>query len=284
MANKTNTAKVNKVNNATSNTSNTTSNNTNAAAVALNLSAVEIIETAAALIKEYETISAIKGNAAAMREKYGPKTWDEILKQCKTIRAAEITKAAENVVANVFSYDGILRAVFPAVAQDPAFAALCKFAKREYNGTDETTAKRVISDYYTDVDGDGKPLARASWINAAGTEIYVTFEFRKLTDTAAVSILKTALLKMKAAAVNKVSNASDNATATRKNQRDTGKIIATYTAARDAAGKVFKGERTDTSKDERTKANAAAIIGKGLPAGAVLLSDYNKENGNTASE
>lgn len=281
MANKTNTAKVNKVNNATSNTSNTTSA---AAAVVLNLSPVEIIETAAALIKDCGTISAIRGQAAAMREKYGPKTWDEILKQCKTIRAAEITRAAENVVSNVFTYDGILRAVFPAVAQDPDFAALCKFAKREYNGTDETTAKRVISDYYTDVDKDGKPLARASWINAAGSEIYVTFELRKLTDTAAVSILKTALLKMKAAAVNKVSSASDNATATRKNQRETGKIIATYTAAKDAAGKAFKGERTDTSKDERTKAAAAAVIGKGLPAGAVLLSDYNKENGNTASE
>lgn len=279
MANKTNTAKVNKVNNATSNTN----TNTNNAAVVLNLSTLEIIETAAALIKDNGTIAAIKGNAAAMREKYGPKTWDEILKQCQTIRQAEIKKAAENVIKNVFSYDGILQAVFPAVAKDPDFAALCRFAKREYNGTDETTAKRVIADYYTDVDKDGKPLARTNWINTAGTEIYVTFEYRKLSDTAAVSILKTALQKMKAAAVNKVSSGTDNATATRKNVRETGKIIAVYTAATDTAGKVFRGERTDTSKDERTKANAAAVIGKGLPAGCALLSIFNKENANTTA-
>ena len=273
MATKTAAVKVSKTNNGNTNTN---TNNTENAAVALNLSAVEIVETAAALIRENGTISAIRSQSATLREKYGPKTWDAILSQCKTIRHTEINNAAAALAENVFTFDGILSAVFAAVAKDGNFAALCKMAKREYNGTDAITARRVIADYYAAVDKDGKPLTKVNYINAAATEIFAVYESRNLTENNAVSILKASLKGMATAIRNKVSNGTDAAAATRNNVKQTGVIVAVYDAANEN-GRAVRGFRKDTSKDERTKADAAAIIGKGLPVGAVLLSDYNKE-------
>ena len=267
----------------TTTTNNATNNNNNAAAID-KLSPVAVVELSATWIKQYGTISAIRADYAALVEKYGKDNFSAVLTNCKTIRAAEIENAAAVLAKDVFSYDGILNAVFASVARSKGYADLCKYAKKVYDTTDNAAAaKNVIRDFFANVDENGAPLCKVMHISATGAEIYTVYDFKKVTDLNAVSILKQSLKGMKNAATNAATrkNGNDNAAATRANVRAVGKVIAVYAAATDANGRAQTGERRDTSKDERTKNAAAAILGNSLPVGCVPLSTWNAAaNGN----
>lgn len=241
------------------------------------LSAVDIVELSAAWMKKYNTISTIRDNYAALVDEYGKDNFAAVLANCRTIRAAEINAAAETLNNDVFTFNGISAAVFNAVSRSAGYIELCKIARREYKGTDTERAAAVIRDYFAAVDESGAPLCKVSHINAAVTEIYVTYERKTLTFNNAVSVLKSSLDGMKTAAVNAATrkNGNDNAAAIRANVRAVGHIVSVYAAAVDENGIVSRGERRDTSKDERTRKNAAAVIGKALPLGCVPVSTYN---------
>ena len=253
--------------------------NTNANANANNaprkLDAVEIMETAAAWLRKYGTISAIRDVYATLTNEYGKDNFAAVLKQCKTTRGAMIEDAAAALSANVFTFSGISAAVFAAVAKDNGYTALCQYARREYAGTDAERAAAVIRDYYTAVDANGAPLCKVQHVNAAGTEIYTTFERRALSHTNAVSILKSALDGMKRAAMNAAARATDSTTATRNNVKHVGRVVAVYAAAVDENGRATLGERRDTSADARTKQDAAKMLSGALPVGCVALSVWN---------
>lgn len=247
------------------------------------LSAVEIVELSAAWIREYNTISTIRDNYAVLVDKYGKDNFNSVLSNCKNIRAAEIKNASDNLNKDVFTFTGISAAVFAAVAKNNGYANLCKYARREYNGTDKERAAAVIRDYYAAVNENGAPLCKVSHVNASTTEIYTTYELKPLTFNNAVSVLKSALDGMKAAAINAATRktGNDNAAATRSNVRAVSIIVSVYAAATDENGIVSRGERRDTSKDEKTRKNAAAVMGKTLPVGCVPVSVYNAAiNGN----
>lgn len=252
-------------------------NNTNTNNTRAELSAVDVVALSAAWIKEYNTISNIRANYAALVEEYGKKNFDAVLKNAKTIRAAEINAAAETLNNDVFTFNGISAAVFAAVSRSAGYIELCKIARREYKGTDTERAAAVIRDYFAAVDENGAPLCKVSHINAAVTEIYVTYERKTLTFNNAVSVLKSSLDGMKTAAVNAATrkDGNDNAAATRANVRAVGQIVSVYAAAVDENGIVSRGERRDTSKDERTRKNAAAVVGHNLPVGCIPVSTYN---------
>ena len=247
------------------------------------LSAVDIAELSAAWIRQYETISNIRDNYAALVSEYGKDNFNAVIRNAQTIRAAEISAASETLNKDVFTFTGISAAVFTAVAKSAGYVELCKYARREYKGTDKERAAAVIRDYFTAVDENGAPLCKVSNVNAATTEIYVTYERKQLTFSNAVSVLKSSLDGMKSAAINAATRKSgnDNAAATRSNVRAVGIIVSVYAAATDENGIVSRGERRDTSKDERTRKNAAAVMGKTLPVGCVPVSTYNAAiNGN----
>lgn len=270
MSNTKKSAAVAKVAAAAKNNTNTNTNNTRA-----ELSAVDVVALSAAWIKEYNTISNIRANYAALVEEYGKKNFDAVLKNAKTIRAAEINAAAETLNNDVFTFNGISSAVFAAVAKSAGYVDLCKYARKAYAGNDRERAAAIIKDFYTAVDNSGAPLCKVNYINAIGTEIVSVYEAKRLTFNNAVSILKSSLDGMKAAAIRGVSAAKDAAAATRNNVRTCGVVVAVYAAAIDETGKATNGTRRDTSKDERTKKAAAAIIGHPMTAGHVPVSVWN---------
>lgn len=268
---------------------NTNAANTNAAkenttnATPEKFTPVQVLENAAAFMKKYGTISAIRADYAEHVASMGKENFAAVLAQCKTTRAAEIAAAADSLTKNVFTFSGISAAVFAAVAKDNGYTELCKYARREYNGTDAERAAAVIRDYFANVDATGAPLCKVHYINAAGTEIYTAFERRALTFANAVTILKSAFDGMKNAATNAATkkNGNDNATATRANVRNVGRVVAVYAAALDETGHATNGERRDNSKDERTRKNAAAVMGVPVPVGCVRVSVWNAAaNGN----
>ncbi|MBO7684851.1 MAG: hypothetical protein J6Y20_04795 [Lachnospiraceae bacterium] len=265
---------------------NNTNTNKNAAAenaAPVKLSPVEILEISVGMIKEYGTISAIRDKYAENVNKYGKDNFAAILKQCQTTRAAEIAAAAEKLNNNVFTFNGISAAVFAAVAKDAGYIQLCKFARKEYAGTDAERAAAVVRDFFAAVDETGAPLCKVNYINAAGTEIYTAYARKKLSFSNAVTILKSALDGMKSAATNAATrkNGNDNAAATRANVRAVGVTCAVYAAAVDETGRVSLGERRDNSKDERTRKNAAAALDKPLFVGVVPVATWNAAvNGN----
>ena len=243
---------------------------------AVKISASESVVIAAGLIKEYQTISELSAHYSDLVEKYGKDGAKMIKKDAQEIRRREIADASDNLNAAVFTYNGILSAVFHAVAKCPEYATLCGFVRREYTGTDAERAAAVIRDYYTAVDANGAPLTRADYINAAGTEIFTTYAAKKLTHTAAVVILKTALDNMSKTGANAVTRAIDNAAAVRNNVKSVGAVVAVYAAAQDENGRATRGERRDTSKDAKTAKDAAAVVGKVFDASCyVLLSVWN---------
>lgn len=280
MAKTTNKTNGNKVSNVT------TSNNAAAVVVPIEhakLTPVEIVELSAAWMREYNTISTIRDNYATLTGKYGKENFAAVLGNCQAIRAAEIAAAADTLTKDVFTFTGVSAAVFAAVSRSAGYVELCKFARREYKGTDAERAAAVIRDYYNAVDENGAPLCKVSHVNAAGTEIYVTYELKTLTFNNAVSVLKSSFDGMHAATINAATRktGNDNVSATRHNVRAVGRIVSVYAAATDESGIISRGERRDTSKDERTRKNAAAVLGKSLPVGCVPVSTYNAAiNGN----
>ena len=264
---------------------NTNTNKTNTAAAKnaapvkeyAKLSAVDVVALSAEWIKKYGTISAIRAEYAALCEEYGKDNVKDVLKNAQTIRAEEIKRAAESMNADVFTFGGISAAVFAAVARTDGYAALCKFARRAYTGTDGQIAAAVIADYYTAVDESGAPLCKVSHVSADGLQICTTYERRALTHTNAVTILKSALDGMAAAATNAATraNGNDNAAAVRNNKKTAAVVVAVYAAATDENGRVSFGERRDTSADAKTKERAAALLGKSLPVGYVPVSVWN---------
>lgn len=266
-----------------------TNNNANATNADANneeraqMSPTDCTAAAVDLVRKYGTISNIRNEYATLVNEYGKKNFDAVLNAAKELRAKEIRNASDNLNSAVFTYNGITAAVFRAVATQSSYAELCKFARREYAGTDAERAAAVIRDYYSNVNANGAPLCRVSYINAAGTEIYAVYEEMKLTHTNAVSILKTALDNMAKTATNAATkkDGNDNAAAVRANVRVTGTIIAVYAAAIDENEHATNGTRRDNSKDERTRKNAAAVMGKTLPIGAIRVSIWNAAaNGN----
>jgi len=263
---------------------NTAKENTaaNAAPVFPELTPVAVLETAAAWIKKYETISNIRADYAALVADMGKDNYNKVLKQAQTTRAAIIDNAAA-AVGGWFSGSNVLAAVMGAVSKERAYTELCGYAKRAYNGNPGEIAAAVIADYYTAVDNEGKPLQRVSYINATATEIYAVYELKPVTHSNAVSILKLALDNMGKAAKNAVtrSNGNDNAAAVKNNRKETGKIIAVYAAALDETERATIGERRDNSKDTKTAENAAKVMGNALPVGCVPVSVWNAAiNGN----
>ena len=101
---------------ATTNTTNTTK--------AAKMDAAAIATTAAAVLKKYGTISAIKATAASLREKYGAANWAGILSRCKEFRADNIKTAYDNARAGVFSYRTILGVTFRALSADKDYQRL----------------------------------------------------------------------------------------------------------------------------------------------------------------
>ena len=245
------------------------------------MSIAELTAAAVDLVNKYGTISAIRGQYAALVAEYGKDQFADILKRAKTMRAEEIERAAEGLNNGVFTFAAISAAVMHAVRKDTNYSALCAYARRAYDGTDAEIAAAIVKDYFSAVDDNGTPLTRCNHINAKGTEIYAVYMAKKLTHANAVSILKSSLDNMKRAAVNAATKESDNNAATRSNVRAVGAIVAVYAAALDENERATIGERRDTSKDERTKNAAAALLGKSLPIGCVSLSVWNAAaNGN----
>lgn len=259
----------------------TTNNNNNAAKTAAKeyakLSPVDVVALSAAWVKEYGTIRAIRDNYAALVEQYGKDNFAAVLKNAQTIRTTEIDAARETLAADVFTFSGISAAVFNAVAKSAGYAALCQYARRQYDGTDAERAAAVIGDYFANVDANGAPVAKVSHVSADGLQILVTFERKKLTFGNAVAILKASLDGMASAAKNAATrtNGNDAAPVTRKNVRAVGRVVAVYAAAVEESGRVSFGERRDTSKEERVRNAAAEYIGNVLPVGYVPVTTWN---------
>lgn len=253
---------------------------TNAAPVFPDYTPVQVLETAAAWIKQYGTISAVRADYAALVASMGKKNYNAVLKQAQTTRAAVIDAALQGV-DNWFTGSNVAAAVMGAIGKERAYKELCDHARREYKGTPAEIAAAVIKDYYTNVDANGKPLARVAYINASATEIYAVYELKPVTHSNAVSVLKTALDNMGRAAKNAVSRGIDNAAAVKNNRKDTAVIVAVYAAALDENDHATMGTRRDNSKDTKTAENAARVMGKSLPVGSVPVSVWNAaKNGN----
>jgi len=256
--------------------------NANAAKEFAALTPAEIAARAAALILQYETISAIRGHYAELTAEIGKDNFAAVLTAAKEIRAKEIENAAGKVDAE-FTHNKVRAAVFGMVAKSAGYAELCALARRAYEGNDDERAAAVVKDYFTAVNADGAPLCKVNHINAAGTEIYTTYEIKKLTHNNAVAVLKTALDNMGKTARNIVMSKTGNdaAAAVRKNVKTSGVIVAVYAAALDENNIATIGARRDTSKDAKTKKDAAQMLGQSLPVGCVPVVTWNAAaNGN----
>ena len=241
------------------------------------LSPVDVVALSAAWVKEYGTIRAIRDNYAALVSQYGKENFNAVLKNAQTIRTTEIDAARDALAADVFTFHGITSAVFAAVAKSAGYAALCQYARRQYDGTDAERAAAVIGDYFANVDANGAPVAKVSHVSADGLQILVTFERKKLTFSNAVAILKSSLDGMASAAKNAATraNGNDAAPVTRKNVRAVGRVVAVYAAAVEESGRVSFGERRDTSTDDRVRNAAAEYVGNVLPVGYVPVTTWN---------
>lgn len=241
------------------------------------MSPTDVAAAAVELIKQHGTIANIRKEYAANVDKYGKDNFAAVLKAAQELRAREISAASDALNSAVFTYTGISAAVFAAVARERAYADLCAFARREYNGTDAQRAAAVVRDYFTAVDANGAPLCKVNYINAAGSEIYTAYAVKTLTHTNAVAILKTALDNMAKTATNAATkkDGNDNAAAVRANVHAVGIVCAVYAAALDENERATRGERRDNAKDAKTAKAAAALVGGSLPVGVVPVSVWN---------
>ena len=259
---------------ATTNTTNTTK--------AAKMDAAAIATTAAAVLKKYGTISAIKATAASLREKYGAANWAGILSRCKEFRADNIKTAYDNARAGVFSYRTILGVTFRALSADKDYQRLYKYAAATYKGTDTDTAAALVRDYYGNVDAtSGAPLSLTLYADTARGLIYSAYIEKELTDTAALAVLKGALQGLKAAALKASRKGTDTAKAAADNQRTAGVIAGVWECDTDAHGLFIKGAPLTgkAATADKCKAaavtSAAALIGRAVPADCVKLAELN---------
>lgn len=282
-------ANTNKTN-ATAKTAKTAKTTTDAAAKVADTTAAKVAKydtatatkIAAELVAEFKTVSGVKANAAALIERHGGDNYRAVVAIVKGIRNEQLKRDADAVAASVFSYSGVLSAVFAELRQRDEFRRTATAAVREYNGDTTAAALRIVADYYTAVDANGAPLTKVDYLSANGREIYTVFELRTLTKTAAVGILSKSFENMTKAAAAAVRGDRDDRTATRDNVRATGIVLAVYAAAKDDTGRVVRGGRLDTSKDARTAKAAAAVVGVKIPDGLKTVREYNAAA--TASE
>ena len=256
-----------------------TTNNTTAPA---KMDAATIANTAAAMLKKHKTIAGIKAVSAASREKYGAANWAAIFARCKEFRAADIDAAHKATIEAVFTYRNVLGATYRTLAANSDYRKLCQYAAATYKGTDADTAAALVRDYYGNVDAEtGAPLVSVDWADSDKGLIYTTFEAAELTAPRALSVLKSALNGLKAAAHKARRKAADNTATTADNKRKTGAIVAVYecgtgkddTFAR-AACLAGKTPTTEPMK-ARAVASAAALVGRSVPAACVRLSELN---------
>lgn len=243
----------------------------------------EMTTTAAALLVRFKTIKAVKATAASLREKYGADNWEGILSRCKELRGDAIKDAAEGARA-ALSYRAILGAGFGILKRDAAFKALCRYASATYKGTDTDAAAALVRDYAAAVDAvTGAPLVRVRYLSKGTTRIFEVYESRELTDAVALAVLKDCLNGLKAGALKASRKGTDGTQATRDNQRTPGAVVAVYRAvAGDTipgtikAGAVLTGDKASKAASAAKAVKvASALLGKPVPAGAVLVSEYN---------
>lgn len=241
------------------------------------MTAAEVMTAAASILKRYGSVSAVKAAAPGLREKYGAENWAAILWDIKAARAKDIKAAGGEVRGRVFTYSGILGAVFAEAAKGKAWSRLCKYARRKYTGRDADTAAQVVRDYYTNVDAAGAPVSRVRYITKSGGIILDTWEARPLTKSAAVSILEISLKGMEAAAVKAAQKGKDADTAVRDNIRDCGRVAAVYAVEADpVTGEFSAGSRLDKdTKERKADAAAARLVGRPVPTDASTLAEIN---------
>lgn len=245
------------------------------------LTPAEITTTAAALLLRHKTISGIDGHAAALREKYGPKSWAAVRKAAQDLRRAEIDHAADAARKAVFAYRPILGAAYRVLSSDSNYKALCKFAAATYKGTDADTAAAVVADYAPAVDAEtGAPVSRVAFVNKARTMIFTAWDARELTDADALKALKAALAGLHKAARKATAG---RAPARPDNKVATGRVVGVRAAVRDAvtgvltAGADLTKAAADTAPARKAAAAAAAIVGAPVPADAVALAAFNAD-------
>lgn len=245
----------------------------------------EITAAAAALIIKYKTISGIDGHSAALREKYGPKSWAAIRKAAQDIRRAEITAHADNARAAVFAYRPVLASMFKALSKNADFRKLCALARATYKGTDTDAAARLVRDFAPAVDAEtGAPVIRVAYINKARTAIYTAYSGRELTDADALRALKSALSGLAKATRDAARKGKDGAPVpAADNKKTPGVIVGVYAATRDAetgvysAGADMTKATADTAAARKTADAAARIVGAPVPSDAVPVSAVNAD-------
>lgn len=245
---------------------------------ATKMTAAEVMTAAAAVLKKYGSISAIKAAAPALRAKYGQENWAAILGDAKAARAKDIDAAGDAARA-VFTYRGIMGAVFAEVAKTKGYTALCKYARRKYTGRDADTAAAVVRDYYAAVSEDGAPVCRSRFLAKSGGLIFEAYTEKALTKSAAVPVLESALKGLQAAAKNAARKGVDADTAARDNVRAVGRIVAVYAALQDTeTGLYAPGARLDTApKGAKADAAAARLIGRPVPTDARPVGEVNAD-------
>lgn len=235
-----------------------------------------IINTAAAILAKYASISAIKAAAPALRAKYGPDNWKKILQAAKDARRDAIQDYTDKARAAV-TYSAVLDAVYNSViAKDASYKALAKIAGAKYgNGA----AAGLVRDYYTAVDAAGAPLRLVRYIDDAAGLVYSVYELAELGRDDAARVLDIALRNMGKTAKDAARKGKDakGARAEFGNVREPGKIAAVYCPGGADGLTLIRADKpaSAAAADALTikPKDAAALVGKACPAGLGLWSD-----------
>lgn len=243
-----------------------------------------VIAAAAKILKEKKTTAAVEESRAAYREKYGADNWKKIRKEISEIRRKEIENAAENARAAVFGYDSILGNTFATLQKNRDWRALCGYARATYKGTDIDTARALVRDWYRATDTTtGAPLVLVSYIDTKSALIYKAYQPAALDGRAALVVLQDSLRNMKNAATKSARKHTDTTAAKIDNRRTAGVITAVFESATGkeytfTTGAALTGANATTDKAKAAAVkSAAALVGRGVPSSAVLLSEINKE-------
>lgn len=286
MANKSTSAKANKVSNATTN--NQVSNNSaqvtteqaNAMPLAVAESSAQVskdlhkdltLESLCTIAREqlaqFASIRAIKAesNYKALCDKYGQKNANSIIKQCKAMRVELVDISANAVISEFNDYTKALNSEFARLKSCKGFAEYSDLISNVFE-----SASEFIAECYPNTI-NGKPARVVSYIRNSKTYIADTYEPRTLQGKNATAYLLECLANMRKHCVKAIRNGKDNEKPRIANAREQGAIYAVYESTKVDDKRVY-------IKGDKVKGDKFTTIAKAGLSEYVKLSDFRKES------
>lgn len=289
MANKSTSAKADKVSTTTTNTTKVSNNsvapvapveNENAIPLAVAESSAQVskdmhkeltIESlctiAKAQLSQLGSIRAIKAesNYNALCDQYGKANANAIIKQCKAMRVELVDLSANAVISEFNDYTKALNSEFARLKSCKGFAEYSDLIANVFS-----SASEFIAECYPNTIG-GKPARLVSYIRNSKTYIVDTYEPRTLQGKNATAFLLECLANMRKHCVKAIRNGKDNQKPRITNAREQGVIYAIYESTKVDDKRVY-------IKGDKVKGDKFTTIAKAGLKDYTKLSDFRKES------